>query len=388
MGKHLVLVGGGHAHLTTLLTLNTFVKAGHRVTVVSPSSYHYYSGMGPGMLSGMYRPQDVRFNIKAMSEGRGATFVEDVVLGIAPVSRILTCQSGKEITYDVVSFNTGSSVSPLLASRESPDTVPVKPIQNLLGARRRILSLMSSGHLRLLVVGGGAAGVEIAGNLWRLVRDGGGSASIRVVTRGTLLGEFPRRVREVALRSLLSRGIAVHEGTRVERSENGSLHSEGGEPLDCDMAFLATGVRPSSIFERSGLPTGKDAGLLVNRYLQSTARPEIFGGGDCISLEGHPLKKVGVYAVRQNPVLCANLMAALEGSRMRAFDPGGKYLLILNMGNGKGILWKGDYLWHGRLAFVLKDYIDRRFMRKFQVSGEQAETREPPGEDAGLLPSP
>jgi NADH dehydrogenase FAD-containing subunit len=63
-GRHLVLVGGGHAHIATLFNLNDFARRGHSVTLISPSRYHYYSGMGPGMLSGIYRPQEVRFNIR------------------------------------------------------------------------------------------------------------------------------------------------------------------------------------------------------------------------------------------------------------------------------------------------------------------------------------
>ena len=52
MAKHLVLVGGGHAHMMTLANINAFVAKGHRVTVIGPSEHHYYSGMGPGMLGG------------------------------------------------------------------------------------------------------------------------------------------------------------------------------------------------------------------------------------------------------------------------------------------------------------------------------------------------
>lgn len=387
MGKHLVLVGAGHAHLTVLLNLDSFHEVGHKVTVVSPSPYHYYSGMGPGMLSGIYRPEDVRFNVKAMTEKRGATFIADAVSQMDPKARILYCQSGKEIRYDVVSFNTGSAVSREPASQDFPAMVPVKPIQNLLNARRKLLSLLQTRRLALLVVGGGAAGVEIAGNVWRLVREGRGSASIGIVTSGALLSEFPAKVREMALRSLVSRGITVKEGTRVQISANASLRAQNDDSLDCDMAFLATGVRPSKLFEHSGLPTGPDGGLLVNSYLQSIAYPEMFGGGDCIYLDGHRLQKVGVHAVRQNPVLYANLKAALGGTRLTPFEPRGKFLLILNMGNGKGILWRGDHVWQGRLAFLLKDYIDRRFMEKFQVSGERAEMVEfPTGPDDAVVP--
>jgi hypothetical protein len=51
---------------------------------------------------------------------------------------------------------------------------------------------------------------------------------------------------------------------------------------------------------------------------------------------------------------------------MTAFKPGGAFLLILNLGNGKGLFWR---------KVLLKDLIDRRFMRKFQLSGELEEKR-------------
>ena len=70
-----------------------------------------------------------------------------------------------------------------------------------------------------------------------------------------------------------------------------------------------------------GVPVGEGGELLVDSFLRSPAYPEIFGGGDCIALEGARLAKVGVYAVRQNPILFHNLMAALEGGSLRPFFP-------------------------------------------------------------------
>lgn len=56
-------------------------------------------------------------------------------------------------------------------------------------------------------------------------------------------------------------------------------------------------VTPSPIFRASDVPIGDDGGLLVNDALQCVAHPEIFGGGDCITLASCPLARVGVYAV-------------------------------------------------------------------------------------------
>ena len=110
MGKHLVIVGAGHAHLTVLKNLKEFKDSGHRVTVVSSNPMHYYSGMGPGMLSGIYRPEEISFNVKKMSEDRGTAFIEDYVVKIRPQEKKIDLHSGNEISYDVLSLNTGSYV--------------------------------------------------------------------------------------------------------------------------------------------------------------------------------------------------------------------------------------------------------------------------------------
>ena len=374
MGKHLVLVGGGHAHLTVLLNLAEYFKHGHKVTVIGPFPYHYYSGMGPGLLSGIYRPQDVRFHVKKMAEERGATFVEDKVVIINPNQRTLSLQSGKQVTYDIVSFNTGSEV-PVggLVSERPENIVPVKPVFNLLQARRLIAPLLKEKPMNFTVVGGGPAGLEITANLWRLVNENRGKATIRLIAGRKLLAGLPEKVRGVALQSLSDRGIAITEGSHVKEMTGHEIRLTDGASYTFDVAFMALGIQPSRIFSDSGIPTGPDGGLLVNSFLQSVAHPEMFGGGDCVSFAERPLAKVGVYAVRQNPILLQNLLAALEGRPMKPFMPQKDYMLIFNMGNGRGILWKKNFVWQGRLAFLLKDYIDRKFMRKFQVAGEADE---------------
>jgi NADH dehydrogenase FAD-containing subunit len=101
------------------------------------------------------------------------------------------------------------------------------------------------------------------------------------------------------------------------------------------------------------------------------SHPEVFGGGDCIAFQPRPLARVGVYAVRQNPILHHNLLAALEGGALEPFVPQQDYLLILNMGDGTGILNRGRLTFAGWPAFWLKHVIDDRFMRRFQLSNER-----------------
>ena len=375
MGKHLVFVGGGHAHLTSLKNLCNFIRLNHQVTLISLSAHHYYSGMGPGMLSGIYRPQEVRFHVKKLVEDRGGRFMEDKVTRIDPIGRLLFLHSGKEVNYDIVSFNTGSEVpAESLIPTPRDNVFPVKPVINLLHARQFVLNHSRAKSLHCVVIGGGPGGVEVSANLWRLIHQALPRAKITLIAGKTLLGDFPEKARQLALLSLSSKGVEVIEGNYVKAIEKETVVLKDEKKIHFDMVLLGVGIKPSSLFKDSGLPTGEDGGLLTNSYLQSTAYPEIFGGGDCISLDGHPLARVGVYAVRENPVLYTNLLAALEGGEMKIFKPQKSYLLIFNMGDGRGIFWRNNWVWEGRLAFLLKDYIDRRFMRRFQVSGELNET--------------
>jgi NADH dehydrogenase FAD-containing subunit len=338
--------------------------------------------MAPGALAGTYTPQEIRFNVEKLATGRGGIFIRDKVIGIDPDSRTVKLSSGDNIRYDIISFNVGSVIPTssleLAGTMAGSNTFTVKPIEMILEGREEILrsgpERTTENPLNVLLVGGGPAGVEMAGGIWRLARDEDLPVNITLVTNGTLLGSFPDRLGNTARQSLSERGVDVLENTRVKSIGEKTITLDNGTSLDADVTFIAAGVKPSPLFMDTLIPTAEDGGLLVNHYLQSVEYPEIFGGGDCVTLRGENLARAGVYAVRQNPVLLTNIAAALEDQPLQLFDPGNpSYLLILNMGDGTGILVKGKKMFKGKHAFKLKDFIDRRFMRRFQLSGELEE---------------
>jgi NADH dehydrogenase FAD-containing subunit len=369
--SRLVLVGGGHAHMVALANLHAFIEKGYDVTVVQPSSYHYYSGMGPGMLGKTYEPDDIRFATRQVVERQGGTFIQDKAVRIDPEKKEIFLESGKDLPYDVVSFNAGSYI-PADGLMENPrDVFPVKPIEKLIDAQKRILDLAAKRSVTVAVVGGGPSAVEISGNLWRLGQKYcRHPLRIKLFSGKRLIPNAPEKVGKMAERSLQKRGIEVMFNSHVQKIIGNAITLISGKVETADVIFWAVGVKPSGIFKASGLPVGPDGGLKVNTFLQSTRYPEIFGGGDCIYFEDHPLAKVGVYAVRQNPVLFHNLMAFPDQKPLIAFNPGGDYLLIYNLGDGTGIFYKRPVLFGGRLAFMIKDAIDRRFMKKNRLKTE------------------
>lgn len=52
---------------------------------------------------------------------------------------------------------------------------------------------------------------------------------------------------------------------------------------------------------------------------------------------------------------------------MKVFEPGPDYLMIFNMGGNIGVLKKWWLVFGGRLAFIIKNHIDKKFMNRFQA---------------------
>ena len=367
MTKQLVLIGGGHAHMHTLANISAIRAQGHQVTVIGPDTHHYYSGMGPGMLGTTYSADDIRFKTKETVQSQGGTFIHDLVSRIDADSHQLQLASGATVSYDVLSCNAGSYVDRRMVSEGATDVYSVKPIETLQAAQTRLLELARAGRSKVAIVGGGPSSCEVGGNILQLAKAHGLTVpEVHIYCRHQFMGRFQEKIRRSAMASLEKRGVIFHENCPVASVSAGQLNTDDGQAIGADLIFMATGVRPSAIFKDSGLEVGPDQGLLVNRFLQCPKHPEIFGGGDCIYFQPQPLDKVGVYAVRQNPVLYHNLLASLNGQELEPFDPGGNYLLIFNLGENLGLLHKGWLTFHGRLAFKIKDYIDRKFMARFQ----------------------
>jgi putative ABC transport system permease protein len=83
-------------------------------------------------------------------------------------------------------------------------------------------------------------------------------------------------------------------------------------------------------------------------------------GGDCISPQGKRLDKVGVYAVREAPVIFRNLVAMLYGGNPVPFSPQRTYLQILNLGDGAALLIRNSLAYRGKGAFFLKEYLAQK----------------------------
>ena len=374
--KHLVLAGLGHAHLFVLEALRKGELTDARVTLVCPAEYDY-SGMISGVVAGMYEPTEARLPPESISRAAGAEWVFGKVRQIDAAAKKVLLDDGTLISYDLLSVDVGSRPAgdDLPGVREH--AIPVKPVRQTLRFRSAAAQVTEAATparpAKIVVVGGGASGTEISLCLQAAfaARFGRDRFRITIVQReDVLLPGAPTGLRSRALSELKRRRVEVRTGLDVCGVEEDEIVLSGRERIPYDALLWATGPRTPTLFRRSGLPVDEEDYLRVSPCLQVEAHPEIFGAGDCVAIRGYPwVAKAGVYAVREGPVLARNLIAVLQGEELEKYQPQRDWLSLLNTGDGRALFSYKGVAYHGRPAWWLKNWIDRRFVRRFQIAG-------------------
>ena len=369
--RRLVLVGGGHAHLEVLRRAAARPFARTEIVLVSPFPTHHYSSMVPGLLQRRYAEAELTFDLPALCVAARARFVEGWATEVDGAGRRVRTDGGG-LDFDGASLDVGSDPAGLdvPGAREHAHTVrPITRAAALAAELDRLAGEAPGGELPVCVVGGGAAGAEVAWAVQRRLAAAGRVAKVALVERGAeLLPEYAPAARALATRLLEARGIRLLVGRDVAAVSPHAVTLAGGEAVESRLTVWLTGAAPGELLSRSSLARDGRGFILVDRTLREAGGAPVWGAGDCVTPRDHPLTpKAGVYAVRQAPVLAANLRAFCEGRPpARHFVPQPHFLALLNTGDGRALLrWHG-VLSHSRLAWELKDWIDRRYVRRYQ----------------------
>jgi selenide, water dikinase len=373
--KDVVLVGAGHSHVTVLRMFGMKPIPGVRLTLISREVHTPYSGMLPGLIAGHYGFDDAHIDTGPLARFAGARLYQDEAVDLDLAGRHVICRRRPPVPYDLLSLNIGSMPNTADVPGASEHAIPVKPIDGFL---RRFEALQArvlarKGHTAVALVGAGAGGVELLLAVEHRLRqavaragfDAGGLSFVLVSGVADILPGFPAAFRARFHAVLAARGIAVITGAPVTRVEAGRLMLAGYGPLAADEILWTTQAAPARWLAKAGLPLDARGFLRVDQTLRVVGRDEVFAAGDTIAFSGRELPKSGVYAVRAGPALAENIRRTLTGRSLRRFRPQREALYLVStgerhaVGSRNGVVVEGDWVWRW------KDWIDRRFMRKF-----------------------
>jgi selenide, water dikinase len=372
VGKSLVLVGGGHAHVHVLRTFGRKPLAGVRLTLVTRDLETPYSGMLPGLVAGIYTRDESHIDLRRLARFAGAELIHATAAGLDPGAKTLLCAGRPPVPYDIVSLDTGAGPSLALPGAAAAG-IPIKPVDTFLLRWDAILAetRRTGRPPRIVIVGGGAGGVELALAMeHRLRRLAGGRPAFAdrlcIVTRRDIVPSFPRRGREMLREELKRRGIAVFTGAEIVEARPGSLLCAGGATLPFDEAVWVTGAAAPPWLRDSGLALDEKGFVALQPALRSINDPHVFAAGDVATVLEHPRPKAGVFAVRQGGPLAGNLRRALGGEPLKPFTPQRRFLVLLGTSEGEAVATRGGWAAEGAWAWRLKQWIDRRWIRQYQ----------------------
>jgi NADH dehydrogenase FAD-containing subunit len=367
---HIVLIGAGHAHLYLMRHRHRLADAD--MTVVDPGAF-WYSGMAAGALGGAHEPAEIRIDPVRLARRYGLDSIRGRLSVLDRSERKAQLTDGRTLDYDLISLNLGSSAPTLTALPDGPRVWAVKPIAQLVALRHHLTNAFERGESpALVVVGGGASGVELACNLRSLAARHAAQVTVTLVSSSrTLIPAAPSGARRWLAGYLRRIGVEVRVGMRaVSHHRDGLLMAEVGGAmsqetlhlLGCEHVIHAGGLAPPGALDGLGLTLIDGRGLALHNTLQSVDDPDVFAAGDCAALVEHALPRLGVYGVRQAPVLLANLEARLHGRPLQRYRPQAKALTILNLGQDQGLAIRGRLWWAGRSSLLWKRWLDERFM--------------------------
>jgi selenide, water dikinase len=364
----LVLVGGGHTHIQVLRCFAMAPVPGVRVTLVVDQPDAVYSGMVPGFVAGDYAAHELSIDVVPLARRARARVVIARAISVDASARRIELEGRPSLAYDVASLDVGATVRGLDLPGVREHALSTRPIARLVAELDARIAALPRAP-RIAIVGGGAAGVELAFTLDARLRALGREPALQLFSDGTLLEGYGARLARLARRELDARGIAVRTRARVAAVRADGL-DVAGAAVAADLVVWATGAAPLPFPCGPGLPLDADGFVRVEPTLEVVGCRDLFAVGDCASLPFAPwVRKAGVYAVREGATLDANLRARLSGGRERAYRPQRDFLALLNLGRGEALAAKWGVALRGRSAYRLKDWIDRRFVARFRVLG-------------------
>lgn len=361
--KDLILIGAGHSHIEVIKYLGKRKLNGLRITLIAKDAYATYSGMVPGYIEGEYTWSQINIDIVKLALKNNVRVIIDEAVKISGKNKIVYLKNHPFIEYDFLSINTGIESSKNNIEGAKEFAYCLKPISEIKSA---IKSIIKAKEPKIVIVGAGAAGVEVSLALSKRFQKLKLKKKIILVSNNqTILKNYPDTVKKKLEKEIKKKNIMTLYTSRVTKVFQSSLEINNNEKIQDCCTLLATNGVASNIIKISDLSLSKNGFIHVNNTLQTDNFKNVFACGDIVDIENYNLAKAGVFAVRQANVLKKNLENYFFKKKLISYYPQKSYLSLIGITDNKALLHKNFITLKGKVFWHLKKYIDKKFIQKY-----------------------
>ena len=359
----IVVLGGGFAGVECVKQLQRGLSSNSdtEIVMISEDNFLLFTPMLPQVASGTIQTRNIVMPIRTIL--KKARFYEGRVKNIDPVARKVSVwgtpeKRGVTLDYDYLVVALGSETNFFGMSDLEANSFQMKTLNDAVSVRNRVIDMLEQADnetdsevkrslLTFVVVGGGFAGIETAGELNDLLADalkhypGVRPREVKVLVLEALpaiLPGFSEKLASFAQNRMVREGIRIMLRTAVTGFDGNEVATKDLETGKAGRLYTKTliwtaGVTPVNTIKRSIFKTERGK-MVVDEYLEAEGYPGVFAAGDCaLSVDpatGKPYAPTAQLAEAQAKRVAGNLNAAINGQKMKKFSyvPRGQMAVI------------------------------------------------------------
>ena len=340
--KRVVIVGGGFGGLKLA---NALRKTSMQVVLVDKNNFHQFPPLIYQVASSGIEPSSISFPFrKIFRKRKNFYFRMAEARSIFPEKKILQTSIGK-IEYDYLVLAAGTTTNFFGNKHLEEEAMPMKTLPEAMGLRNALLSNLERSITcateqernelqNIVIVGGGATGVEIAGVLSEMKRyvlpadypdmDSSQLNIFLIEAAGRLLGGMSPESSAAAEQFLRNMGVNVCLHKKVTDYRDHKVIFEDGMEIPTRTFIWVSGVKAVGIGNIPSECMGRGGRLKVDAYNRVEGLEDVFAIGDqCIMTadkdypNGHP--QLAQVAIQQGKLLAENLKRLEKKKALKPF---------------------------------------------------------------------
>lgn len=358
--KKVVILGGGFAGVKCARQLESSFKNNSEVEIImiSEDNFLLFTPMLPQVASGIIEPRHIVMPIRAIC--KKTKFYEGRIKNVDPFGKLVTLwgtgeKRGVSIYYDYLVVALGSETNFFGMADVEKNAYTMKTLNDAVVLRNRVVDMLEQADnetdtilrdslLTFVIVGGGFAGIETAGELLDLLLDARKhyptihKDDIRVIVLEALpmiLPGFNEKLADFSKEKMIERGIDIRlrtavtsfDGTEVtvkslDENPKDSVNESKISGIRTKTLIWTAGVTPVNTIKRSMFKTDKGK-IIVNDFLEVPEFPGVFAIGDCALFmdpqTNRPFAPTAQIAEAEAKIAAHNLNALIKNSEKKKF---------------------------------------------------------------------
>ena len=339
LAKKICILGGGFGGLYTALRLNELSwQEGEKpeITLVDKSDRFLFSPLLYELITEEMQTWEIAPPYSELLADTEIKFIQDQVTNIDISTQQVTLAHHSPLEYNRLVIGLGGLTPINMVKGAKEYAIPFRTLEDAYQLKNKLRNLENSDQdkIRVVIVGGGYSGVELAVKIADRL---GNRGKIRIVDRGEqILGQSPQFNQKKAQEALTARQIWLDLETEVEEitKDTVSLAYKGKvDQIPVDIVLWTVGTTGIKLVDKLSLPQNKQGKLVINEMLQVENHPEIFALGDlveCYDDDGKLLPANAQVAFQQADYCAWNIWASLENKPLLPFkfQPLGEMLAL------------------------------------------------------------